>query len=82
MCVCVSEETVATHTPALEHCRLPPLREGVPKDPKGPKIDKFQDRPPGLKFSSEIEYVSSEQPTKPLFLLGLPKVKIEIFNRD
>ena len=23
--------------------------------PKGPKIEKIQDRPPGLKFSSEIE---------------------------
>ena len=33
---------------------------------KGPKIENFQDRPPGLKFSSEIEN-SSKPPTKPLF---------------
>ena len=27
----------------------------LPQDPKGPKIEKIQDRPPGLKFSIEIE---------------------------
>ena len=26
-----------------------------PKESKGPKIEKIQDRPPGLKFASEIE---------------------------
>ena len=27
----------------------------APENPKGPKIEKIQDRPPGLKFSIEIE---------------------------
>ena len=37
--------------------------------PKGPKIEKIQDRPPGLKFSIEMKF-SSEPPTKPLIFVG------------
>ena len=57
--------------------------------PKGPKIEKIQDRPPGLKFSSEIENFSSEPPTRTLFSVGnseSPGLKIsseiENFKRD
>ena len=32
-----------------------PLQPPVVTHPKGPKIEKIQDRPPGLNFSSEIE---------------------------
>ena len=38
-------------------------RFSEPPDPKGPKIEKIQDRPPGLK-------ISSEPTTKPLFFVG------------
>ena len=38
-------------------------------NPKGPKIEKIQDRPPGLKFSIEIE-ISISTPSKPLFFVG------------
>ena len=59
--------------------------------PEGPNLEKIQDRPPGLRISSEIENewhvqarlkISSEPPTKPLFLWGILKVKIEHFKRD
>ena len=35
--------------------------------PKGPKIEKFQDRPPGLKFSSEIENFKRAAHQTPIF---------------
>ena len=47
----------------------------IAKIPKGPKIEKIQDRPPGLK-------ISISTPSKPLFLWVILKVRIEIFNRD
>ena len=37
--------------------------------PKRPKIEKMQERPPGLEFSNEIE-IFKRAPTKPLFLVG------------
>ena len=50
-------------TDTLSTCCLPILREAPdtlaflsgPENPEGPNLEKFQDRPPGLKFSSEIE---------------------------
>ena len=60
-------------------------------NPEGPNLEKIQDRPPGLKFSSEIETndilkrlkISSEPPTKPLFILwAILKAGIEKFKRD
>ena len=58
-------------------------------DPKGPEIEMvFQDRPPGLKLSSEIGKFNPRPPSKPNFLWGILKVKIEnskeivIFERD
>ena len=38
--------------------------------PKGPKIEKVQGRPPGLKFSSEIENFKRAAHQTPLFFLG------------
>ena len=39
------------------------------KNPKGPKIEKIQDRPPGLKFSIEIENFNPD-PQQPLLFVG------------
>ena len=50
-------------------------------NPKGPKIEKFQDRSPGLKFSSEIENLGRRPPT-PIFSWAILKVKIESVQRD
>ena len=50
--------------------------------PKGPKIEKIQDRPPGLKFSIEIENFNPDTQQTPIFLGGNLKVRIENFNRD
>ena len=36
--------------------------------PKGPKIEKIQDRPPGLKFSSEIENFKRASHQTPIFV--------------
>ena len=54
----------------------------LPPYPKGPKIEKIQDRPPGLKFSIEIEKFKRATQQTPIFLWGILKVRIEIFNRD
>ena len=53
-------------------------------DPKGPKIEKIQDRPPGLKFSIEIENFKRATQQTPIFVgnsegPGL-KISIEIEN--
>ena len=48
---------------------------------KGPKMEKIQDRPPGLNFQARLT-ISSEPPTKPYFLWGILEVKTENFNRD
>ena len=57
-------------------------------NPKGPKIEKIQDRPPGLKFSIEIE-IFKRATHQTLIFVGNsegPGLKIsseiEIFNRD
>ena len=50
--------------------------------PKGPKIEKIQDRPLGLKFSIEIENFNPDPQQTPIFLWGILKVRIEIFNPD
>ena len=56
--------------------------------PKGPKIEKIQDRPPGLNFSIEIENFKRATHQTPIFCgefwrSGLKiSIKIEIFNRD
>ena len=63
----------ATH-PKKVGWRAPKLGTRKPY-PKGPKTEKIQDRPPGLKFSSA-------PPTKPLFLWVILKVEIENFKRD
>ena len=39
------------------------------RDPKGPKIEKIQDRPPGFKFSVEIENFNLD-PQQPLLFVG------------
>ena len=39
----------------------------TPPTPKGPKIEKIQDRPPGLKFSSEIENFKRATHQTPIF---------------
>ena len=40
---------------------------GIAGDPKGPKIEKIQDRPPGLKFSIEIENFKRATQQNPSF---------------
>ena len=56
--------------------------------PKGPKIEKIQDRPPGLKFSIEIENFKRATRQTPIFCgefwrSGLKfSIEIEIFKRD
>ena len=51
-------------------------------DPKGPKIEKIQDRPPGLKFSIEIEIFNLDPQQTPIFCGEFWSSGIEIFNRD
>ena len=64
-------------------------------NPKGPKIEKIKNRPPGLKFSIEIEIFKRATRRPPNFLWGILKVRhwkfqsrlifsieIENFNRD
>ena len=56
--------------------------------PKGPKIEKIQDRPPGLKFSIEIEIFRRAARQTPIFVgnsegPGLKlSIEIDFFNRD
>ena len=56
--------------------------------PKGPKIEKIQDRPPGLKFSIEIEIFKRAACQTPIFVGNSegPGLKISIendfFNRE
>ena len=50
--------------------------------PKGPKIEKIQDRPPGLKFSSAIENFKRAAHQTPIFCGKFGSSEIEIFNRD
>ena len=58
------------------------------RNPKGPKIEKIQERPPGLKFSIEIEIFKRATHQTPFFAGNSegPGLKmsseIEIFNRD
>ena len=40
---------------------------GQSQNPKGPKIEKIQDRPPGLKFSIEIENFNLDTQQAPIF---------------
>ena len=53
---------------------------------RGSKIEKIQDLPPGLYIFQVRLKISSEPPTKALFLWvgggGIVKVEIEIFKRD
>ena len=56
--------------------------------PKGPKIEEIQDRPPGLKFSGEIE-IFKRGAHQGLFFVGnsgAPGLKfsneVEVFKRD
>ena len=44
-----------------------PLFLAGQKHPKGPKIEKIQDRPPGLKFSIEIENFKQATQSPPIF---------------
>ena len=69
----------------------PPSKESRKRGynyPKGPKIEKFQDRPPGLQFSIEIEFFKRATHQTPIFVGNSegPGLKIsseiEIFNRD
>ena len=55
--------------------------------PKGPKIEKIQDRPPGLKFSIEIENFNLDPQQTPIFVGNSEGQdwnfqSIEIFKRD
>ena len=76
-----SNRTRRRHKAAPEYCWL---------SPKGPKIEKFQDRPPGLKFSIEIENFKRATQQTPVFFVGnsgapglkFSILKIEIFDRD
>ena len=43
-------------------------RESIIPNPKGPKIEKIQDRPPGLKFSIEIENFKRATQQTPIFV--------------
>ena len=58
---------------------LPGIRSECAQNPEGPEIEKIQDRPPGLKFSSEIEHFKRAT-RQCLILWGILKVKIEIFK--
>ena len=50
--------------------------------PKGPKIEKIQDRPPGLKFSSEIETFKRVTHQTPIFVGEFWSSGIEMFKQD
>ena len=47
---------------------LCPVRARRNRNPKGPKIEKIQDRPPGLKFSIEIEIFKRATQQTPIFV--------------
>ena len=51
-------------------------------NPKGPKIETIQDRPPGLNFSNEIENFKRATHQTPYFLWGFLKVGIEFFKPE
>ena len=55
--------------------------EAFSDSPKGPKIEKIQDRLPGLMFSSETEHFKRATHQIPIFV-GILKVRIESFKRD
>ena len=50
--------------------------------PKGPKNEKIQDRPPGLKFSIEIEIFKRATQQTPFFFWEFWRSGIENFKRD
>ena len=54
----------------------------APENPKGPKIEKIQDRPPGLKFSIEIEIFKRATHQNPCFCGEFWRSGIENFKRD
>ena len=63
-----------------ENFRCPCWEE---KAPNGPKIEKNQDRPPGLKFSSEIEDFKRATHQTPKFFGGeFRRSGFEVFKRD
>ena len=47
-----------------------PQTTGLEIPDKGPKIEKIQDRPPGLKFSILIENFNLDPQQTPIFLVG------------
>ena len=57
-------------------------------NPEGPKIEKIQDRPPGLKFSSEIENFKRAAQHTPIFCGEIRRSRLNIssvienFKRD
>ena len=55
------------------------LSPDVASSPKGPKIEKLQDRPPGLKFSIEIE-IFKQATTKPDFCEKFWRSGMKHFN--
>ena len=54
------------------------------RHPKGPKIEKIQDRPPGLKFSIEIEIFKRATRQPPIFVGKSEEFqsRLTFFNRD
>ena len=51
---------------ANKHIGWDGVREKREPSPKGPKIEKIQDRPPGLKFSIEIENFNLDPQQTPI----------------
>ena len=78
---------VAPYRALLRYYRCDTPYRAIPF-PKGPKIEKIQDRPPGLKISSGIEIFKRATRQSPIFVgksegPGLKfSSEIEIFDRD
>ena len=56
--------------------------QAVSTQPQGPKMEKIQDRPPGLKISSGIETFKWATRQTPIFCGEFWRSGIEIFDRD
>ena len=58
------------------------VRSVLPDPLRAQRLTKIQDRPPGLKFSSEIEKFKLATHQTPIFWRGILEVEIENFKRD
>ena len=66
----------------LKGCLSGSDAESLVTYPKGPKIEIIQDRPPGLKFTSEIEIFKRVAHQTPIYCWEFGSSEIENVKRD